>query len=377
MQGWRICTIRGIAVEINYTWLVMFGLFMISFSYLLRPLRPEEPAWSWVAGAAASLIFVCSVLLHELCHSLVALSLGLPVKRITLFIFGGVAQIEGEVQSPRAEFLMAAAGPASSFALAAGFWLLGGQNLEPGRAGSLLGGVLSLSALINLRLGEFNMLPGLPLDGGRVLHSILWGVTGDEYRSTRITAFFGQVLGAAFMVGGGVLAWLLNSVGSGMWIFFIGWLILSVAGAEGRQAMVKRVLRGLQVGQVMHWPLVTLPVNMNLAYAVQEYAATRAQPFYPVVDEQGRVVGVLDRGGLQQVEPARWSQVAVGQVMAPVDAQAMTIGVSAPATEALLRMRQNERGWLLVTSPESQPLGLVTESAILAAAEHRSGPAAA
>ena len=377
MQGWRIGTIKGIALEINYTWLVMFVLFTFIFAQMLSVVARGEPVVYWTAGAVACLLFVGSVLLHELCHSLVALSLGISVKRITLFIFGGVSQVEGEVHNPRGEFLMAMAGPASSALLGVGFYFLSGRHLHPENAPDMVTAVLALMAWLNFMLAIFNMLPGLPLDGGRVLHSILWGITGNEYASTRFTAGFGMALGVLFMVLGGYMALFVPGGTMGLWTFFIGWLILSVARQEGQQAELKHVLRGLQVGQVMHWPVTSIPAGLDLATAVQQYAAVRPQPLYPVVDERGVAVGVLDQASVQRYHPAQWGQVTVAQVVQPLEPERMTIGLQAAASEALTKMARNGLGWLLVTSAENQPVGLVTEGGILAAAHHRHTPTVA
>ncbi len=377
MRGWRIGAVKGIDIEVNYTWIIMFALFTVVFANMLQPVAPGQPIAQWVGGAVACLLFVCSVLIHELCHSLVALSLGIQVRRITLFVFGGVSQVEGEVHTPGGEFLMSIAGPASSAALALGFYFLGGRHWDPHNAPNLVSGVVALLALINRALAIFNMLPGLPLDGGRVLHSAIWAVTRNEYSATRLAAGFGVALGLVLMAWGGFLALFVRGGQMGLWAFFIGWLILSVARGEGRQADLKQILRGLQVGQIMHWPVVSLPAGLTLAEAVAQYATARPQPLYPVVDERGLAVGVLDQAGLRQYPPSEWPHLTVAQAMQPLESDRMTVGLQTAVLEALTKMTQNELGWLLVTSAEKQPIGLVTEGAIAAAANHRQGPAVA
>ena len=374
MRGWRIGTIKGIAIEINYTWIIMFVLFTFVFASMLSSVAPSDPMARWIGGAVACLFFVASVLLHELCHSLVALSLGIKVSRITLFVFGGVSQVEGEVHTPGGEFVMSIAGPASSAALAVGLYFLGGRHWYPNNAPDMVTAVIALLAYINAMLAIFNMLPGLPLDGGRVLHSVIWAITGKEQASTRIASGIGVALGVLLMAWGGFLALFVRGGTMGLWAFFIGWMIQTVARAEGRQAELKQILKGLQVGQVMHWPVAAVPAGLTLDTAVREYATARPQPLYPVVDEKGVAVGVLDQSALQAHDPAQWSALTVSQVMQPLDPARMTIGLHAAAMEALSRMGQNGLGWLMVTSAENQPIGLVTEGAIVAAATHRHGP---
>ncbi len=377
MRGWHLGTIKGIAIEINYTWIIMFVLFTLVFASMLRPVAPAQPIAQWVAGAVACLLFVASVLTHELCHSLMALSLGISVRRITLFVFGGVSQVEGEVHTPGGEFLMSIAGPASSAALAVLFYFLGGRHWDPSRAPDLVSGVIVLLAYINGMLAIFNMLPGLPLDGGRVLHSVIWAVTRNEFSSTRLVSVLGVTLGIALMAYGGFMALFVTGGQMGLWAFFIGWLILSVARAEGQQAELKQVLRGLQVGQVMHWPVPSIPAGLSLAAAVQQYAAMRPQPLYPVVDDRGIAVGVLEQAGLQRYHPAEWPQITVAEIMQPLEKDRMTIGLHAAALDGLRRMAQNGLGWLMVTSAEDQPIGLLTEHGIMAAAGQRRGTLAA
>jgi Zn-dependent protease len=376
MRGWRIATIKGMDIEINWTWAIMFVLFTEVFQTLLREVRGFGDTNYWIAGAITCLFFVASVLLHELCHSLVALSLGIPVRGITLFVFGGVSQIEGEVHTPRDEFFMSIAGPFCSAVIAVVLWVVSGFHFrlwagqpDLGTSPDLVAGGIALLGWINLVLALFNMLPGLPLDGGRVLHSILWGITKNGPRSTQITASFGMTLGIIFMVMGGLRA--LFGDWSGMWMFFIGWLIQSVARQEGQQAELKRILVGLQVGQVMHWPVTSIPVDLPLGAAIQQYAAVRPQPLYPVVDAKGVAVGVLDETSLRKSDPAQWGQTTVQQVMTPLEPEQMTIGLQAGAAEALGQMARSGQEWLLVTSAENQPIGLVTQGGILAAAQHR------
>ena len=376
MRGLRVATIKGIAIEINWTWAIMFVLFTEVFQTLLREVRGFESTDYWIAGAVTCLFFVASVLLHELCHSLVAISLGIPVRGITLFIFGGVSQIEGEVHTPRDEFFMSIAGPFCSAVVAVVLWAISGFHFrlwsgqpDLGTAPDLLAGGIALLGWINLVLALFNMLPGLPLDGGRVLHSILWAATGNGPRSTQITATFGMILGIIFMVMGGLR--MLSGDITGAWMFFIGWLIQSVARQEGQQAELRRILIGLQVGQVMHWPVTSIPVDLPLGAAIQQYAAVRPQPLYPVVDARGVAVGVLDENSLRKSDPAQWGQTTVQQVMTPLAPEQMTIGLQTGAGEALTKMAHSGQDWLLVTSAENQPIGLVTQGGILAAAQHQ------
>ncbi|HEY3397073.1 MAG TPA: site-2 protease family protein [Armatimonadota bacterium] len=370
MRGWRIGKVAGIDIEINSSWLLMFFLFAYLFANLLRGAEGLTTA-VWIAGGVTSLLFVASVLLHELCHSLVANSLGMSVKRITLFIFGGVSQIEDEAHSPLGEFLMSAAGPACSFALAGLCWGLSGQSpVVTSHAPDLTVRVLALIGQVNLSLAVFNLLPGLPLDGGRVLHSILWAATRQKELSTRIAGGVGSVLGAVFIAGG--LMMFLSGGGMGLWMAAIGWLIFTVARAESRHAQLQHFLTGLQVGQLMHWPVVSLPAGLTVEQAVQQAGAASPQPLYPVLDETGRTVGLLSPENLRQLPADQWPLTPISQIMEPLDHAEVTIPLGAPALDALSQMARTGREWLLVVSAEGQPLGTLTDSEIMAAAMHRS-----
>lgn len=377
MRGWCIGKISGITVEINYTWLFLFALLTWSLAEYLKPVQPGLVDWVyWLAGAATSLLFLLSVLLHELSHSVVARKLGLPVKRITLFIFGGVAQMEEEPRTPRVELLMTAAGPGMSLLLGGLFLLLGWGAKIYGGAPPLLGGSLSWLGVINLLLAGFNLLPGFPLDGGRLLRSVLWGLWRDEYRATRVATTMGMGLGIMMMIYGGI-SFLTNNPGQGIWFFFLGWLLLSVARANQQHNELKRALSGLQVGQLMIWPLVSIPATRRLDQALSYLRTTSAQPLYPVVDAQGQAVGVLGPAALQQVSPVQWPFTTVSEVMEPLAPEQMAIRIEEPISPALMKMARYDRRWLLVLSADNYPVGLLTEAAIAAASGVQRQPAPA
>lgn len=377
MRGWRIGKISGITVEINYSWLFLFALLTWWLADYLKPAQPGLVDWVyWLAGGSASLLFLLSVLLHELSHSLVARKLGMPVKRITLFIFGGVAQMEEEPRTPRVELLMTAAGPGMSLLLGAFFLALRWLSLTYLTAPALVTASLLYLGGINLVLAAFNLLPGFPLDGGRLLRSALWSLWGDEYRATRVATSMGMALGLLMMVTGGI-SFLFRSVGNGMWFFFLGWLLLSVARANQQHNELKRTLRGLQVGQLMLWPLVSIPAGLRLDQALGYFRMTPPQPLYPVVDPQGQTVGILGRESLQQISPQRWPFMTVGEVTAPLPPEDLGLRIEEPVTEALMKMARHGRRWLLVVSAENQPIGLLTEEAIAAATGVQRGPAPA
>ena len=380
MRGWRVGTLGGIAIEINYTWLFLFVLLTGSLSDLLKSAQGGLEPWIYyAAGAVTTLLFLASVLTHEMCHSLVARALGMRVSRITLFIFGGVSQIEEEPRTARIELLMTIVGPGSSAVLGVFFWglsWLGSHQLGwPG----LATGALQFIGKINLALAVFNLVPGFPLDGGRVLRSILWSAWQDEYRATKVAARCGMGLGGLMIALGGAdllvpgfaqmfPPWLQG----GLWYLFLGWIILSAARQSAGMNEFKFMLQGLQAGQVMQWPLVSIPESMRLSDALHNLTPTGTQPLYPVVDENGKAVGVLDQQSVARVTAEQWPQLSVAQVMSPLQPET-EIHAEDPVGDALQRLAGSGQGWLLVISPENKPVGLVTEQSIMAAMGRRKG----
>jgi Zn-dependent protease len=246
--GLRLGTLAGIEIRIHYTWLFAFVLIAWSLAQGYFPISNAGLGGGtyWILGIASALLLFGSVLVHELGHSLLAGARGLHVDSITLFIFGGVSSITKEASTARDEFLIAVVGPVTSLVLAGLFWLLG-QLLPPASA---VAAVTSYLAFTNLLLAGFNIVPGFPLDGGRVLRSILWGATGNLPRATRIASYVGQAV-AFGMIGWGVSRLLGGDVFGGLWTAFIGWFLNSGAEASRQQQTVRAVLDGVLVTAVM------------------------------------------------------------------------------------------------------------------------------
>ena len=243
----RLGKIFGIPLGINYSWLIVFVLVIFLMSSNFQDMYPRWTTESrWAVAVLTTVLFFVSVLLHELSHSLVALAWGIPVKGITLFIFGGVSQLAHEAERPLTEFLVAVVGPVTSLALAAALWLawelVGGYS-------SHLNAVLFTLFAINLSLGIFNMLPGFPLDGGRVLRAGIWGATGNYWLATRLALHAGQVIGI-LMVAGGIL-WAFNGNFQAVWLALIGGFLLYVATANYRQESVRHSLRSHRVEEAL------------------------------------------------------------------------------------------------------------------------------
>src|SRR5919206_287162 len=254
----RLGRVAGIDVGIHYTWLFAFALIAWSLAAGFFPSATPglaAPTY-WLLGVAAALGLFASVLIHEFSHSLMALARGLRVQSITLFIFGGVSTIVGEAERSLDEFLIAVVGPLSSFLLAGVFWAAGQAAALDGTP---LGAFVGYLASVNLILGLFNLVPGFPLDGGRVLRSIVWAVSGSLRRATQVASYVGQGFGF-LLIFWGVSRLLGGDVFGGLWTAFIGWFLNSGAESTRQQQALTEDLRGVGVAQVMDpWPSVCCP----------------------------------------------------------------------------------------------------------------------
>jgi Zn-dependent protease/predicted transcriptional regulator len=306
-----VARVAGIPIAVHWSWLFMFGLVAWTLAQGLFPswVRGLAPTTYWLMAIASSLGLFASVLVHELSHSLVALARGLGVHDITLFIFGGVSNLTEEATEPRDEFLVAVVGPLTSFAVAGLCW--SAIQVMPGR--SPVGVVLAYLVFVNLLLGAFNLLPGFPLDGGRVLRSILWGATGSLGRATTIASFIGQGMGFLLM---GLGAWrgFQGDLFGGMWTIFIGWFLQHAARSAQRQTQLRERLRGVRVAQVMRRQPVAAAPELSLQDFVYGRAVGEGDWTLPVV-EGDRVVGVVSVRDAKRVRAERWSTTPVRAVM--------------------------------------------------------------
>lgn len=303
----------GIQFRLHYTWFIIFILVTASLVY---------PDWSsllyWIMAIITSLLFFASILAHELAHSLVGRANDIPIKSITLFIFGGVAQMTREARSAGAELKMAAAGPACSLAIAGLFYLvwLFTQNTIVSVAT-----IAFQLAFINVALAAFNLIPGFPLDGGRIFRSILWRVTGNYKRSTRIATRVGQGTGYLFILGG-ILIVFLQPFGlgwfNGLWLAFIGWFLGNAASASYRQAQWRGALQGFTASQVMVSDYPVVPLSITVSQLVQGYIFTSGRGHFLVADEGG-IRGILTLPNIKSVPQPNWDATQVKDIMTPVD----------------------------------------------------------
>lgn len=356
----RIGKFFGIPIELNPSWFIIFALVAASLAFGTFPSIAEFAGWGTagyiLAGLVTATLFFASIVFHELSHSLVARSGGLKIERVTLFIFGGVAQMAEEPQTPGREFVMAIAGPAASLVLAGVFFVA--EVLS--RAGGLpswIWGPLAYLAQINLFVGFFNLLPGFPLDGGRVLRSGLWAATGDQLKATRWAARSGQVIGysmVAFAVFGvirGTLAFI--------WFGLIGWFIATLADNSYRQQLAKTRLHATTAASAMSPRPVTAPGEIALEQLAHDYFLGGRHSRYPVLLD-GQVIGLISLSDAKRLPRERWMTTRVADV-ANRDLPTLIISGDAPLDAALARLSGESPGALLVVS-EGHLVGILTRA---------------
>jgi Zn-dependent protease/predicted transcriptional regulator len=310
----RIGKIFGIDIYIHISWLIIIVLLTWSLAVGWFPVlyRGWSASTYWILGFIAAVLLFVSVLLHELAHSVVARARGLPVKNITLFIFGGVSNIEKEPGSPEVEFQIAVVGPLTSLLIGALAFLL---LFLLGQNSSALAAILWYLGYANILLGIFNLIPGFPLDGGRVLRSIVWKINGNLRRATRIVTIVGEIIAFLFILAG-IWLFFVGYVIDGLWLGFIGWFLLSSAQSANSEVMLQSVFRGVTVGEVMNTAPTTVPANISLQKLVYEY-------FLPLglrsalVTQGDQLAGLITLSDIRHIPHEEWGQVPVGHAMIP------------------------------------------------------------
>jgi Zn-dependent protease/CBS domain-containing protein len=304
----------GIPLTVHLTWFLVFGLVIWSLAGGFFPQEsPGLPIGVVIAmSLITSVLFFSSVLLHELGHAWVALRNHVPVKEITLFIFGGIAQIEDEPPSAGAEFFVASAGPAVSLILAGIFglvWLLGRNVLYLDAPASWL-------MRVNFLLAAFNLIPGYPLDGGRLLRALVWKLTDDKYKATKVATASGQLVAFGF-IGFGVFELIKGYFFDGLWLAFIGWFLQNAASASQAQSTLQHSLKNVSVHQVMQRNFPRVPGLLSVRQLVDEHVLDGGQRYF-FVDEEGCLQGMVTLQNISSVPQRKWPFVTVSQVMVPL-----------------------------------------------------------
>lgn len=357
----HVGTIAGISIDINWSWLIILVLLTVSLATGWFP--QIYHGWSagayWAAGLIAAILLFVSVLVHELAHSLVANARGVPVKSITLFIFGGVSNIEREPASAGTEFFIAIVGPLTSLVIGVIAFFLGAALLP---VSAFLAAILSYLGVANLLLGVFNLIPGFPLDGGRVLRSIIWGITGSLKTATRWASGVGEAVAVLFILFGLFELFFLGDLLGGIWIAFIGWFLWQAARTANTQVMLQSMLKGVTVADVMNRSPATVPGDVTLRQLVDDYVLAHGIRSAMVV-ENGQLRGLITLADLRRVPQDRWGQELVAQAMVPVQRlHSVTPGQS--LNDVLPLMAQNDVNQLPVVA-NGQIVGVVSRDRVM------------
>jgi Zn-dependent protease/CBS domain-containing protein len=345
LRGVRIGHILGVEIGIDWSLAIIF--LLILFSLGMRWFPSWHPDWSagaiWGSASAAAVLFFSSILLHELAHALVARRNGIPVNRITLFMLGGIAHMEKEPPSAGAEFKMAIAGPAVSIALGFACGLVAqalSPPLDPALAddpaawfGRLepVASVLTWLGTINIVLGLFNLIPGFPLDGGRVLRAGLWHFTGDRRKASLWASYAGRAF-ALFLIGYGVFAVFAGGALGGFWYVLIGWFLYTAAKGGYGSAVIQDALQEVHVREVMRARPATVPGDATLSVLVQDYIMQSNERAFPVIHGD-RLAGMVSLEDVRKVPREDWNRVLVAEIMTPA-AQLSTLGPEDNAVDA-------------------------------------------
>ncbi|NET37727.1 MAG: site-2 protease family protein [Cyanothece sp. SIO1E1] len=360
-SGWRIGSIFGIPLFLDSSWFII--LTFVTFIYG-SAWQQNHIDWSiglaWGAGLVTALLLFSSVLLHELGHSLVALSQGIKVNSITLFLFGGIASIDRESKTPGGAFQVAIAGPLVSLALFGMLTLLNSLS-----ASSVIDELTGSVAQINLVLALFNLIPGLPLDGGQVLKAAVWKFTGNRFQGVRWAARIGQTLGwsAIFL---GVTAYLTSQRFDLLWIALIGWFGVRNANAYNRVTNLQEALLRLKAEDAMTREFRVVDANMTLRRFADEYLLTENRPSAYFAASEGRYRGLVSADDLRIVERSRWEEQPINTIVKPL----MTIPIvreSTPITEVIDKLEKQDLSRITVLSPADAVAGVIDRGDIVRA----------
>ena len=360
----RLGRIAGISIGLHYSWFII--AFLITLSLIGR-FSAVMPKWSsatvWSAAIVTGLLFFVALLLHELAHSLLAKSRGLRVRAITLFALGGVSQIESEAPDAKSEFWIAIVGPLASLVIGivclllarSTGWILNSEPRTP------ISAVLVWLGYINLMLAAFNLVPGYPLDGGRVLRALIWWNTHSIDRSTRIAARVGQVVAFLFIFLG-LYQFFLGKNFGGLWLAFIGWFLLDASRSSYAQVEITEGIRDRRVSDIMDHDFSAVEAHLSLQDFVHRYLLASGRRCFVVV-QNNNLAGLITTKEVSGVERDRWPQTSVQSVMRPLS-QLRTVMADTPAIRALEIMSREDINQLPVVS-DGQLVGLFSRSSVM------------
>ncbi len=368
-QTIRLGRIRGVPIGVNWSVLVVFGLITWELAAIeLPPYGPGSHAAYWVAALIASVLFFASLLAHELSHAVVARRNGIGVHSITLWLFGGVAQLEGDALTPGADFRIAAVGPMTSLVLAGAFALLEVLAVSAGVRGLALG-VPAWLGWINLLLALFNLIPAAPLDGGRILRAALWAMNHDHDRSAVMAARAGRAFGYFLMAVGVLLVFTPYGL-FGIWPIGLGWFLVSAARAEERWARERMEVRAVTVGQVMVRPAPAVFAGLTVSEMLAHTSPWYRTEVVPVVDPTGKLTGLLSVERLAHVPAQAHSVTYVGDIAQPI-AGVPVSSPDAPMVDLLDQMTSAGGSPAVVLDAGERLVGVITLADVDRAAQRR------
>jgi Zn-dependent protease len=350
----------GIPLDVDYSWFLIFALvtWTLATGYFPSEFRNWPAAEYWIIGLVTAILFFLSVLLHELGHSLVALMYKIPVRSITLLIFGGVSEISKEPPNPLSDFWITITGPAVNLALAGIFTLLAplASGVPP------LLAVLKYLSYINLLLGLFNLVPGFPLDGGGILMSIVWGITQNKHRGILVAGMVGSFFAYVFIVLGVFLV-LNGDVLNGLWTAFVGWFMLNASSGETRRERLKSALEGHSAAEAMNRNYTIIQADTTLQSLVDLHILGGSRRSF-IVEKEGVVVGLFTVHNLQMFPKEQWPDTTVDQVMVPKE-KFIKIGPETDVWEAIEEMDQDGVNQLPVMTQGGQLVGMLTREDVI------------
>ena len=369
--------VRGIRVGVDYSWFFVLFLIIIWLSGFFRDVTDasQDAVGPYLLALASALLFFGSILLHEFGHAYVAVKRGIGISGITLWMFGGVAQLERDSDSPATEFKVAIGGPVVTalivvVCVAAGVLLDGATDFreaaltESGTTASPVGAVLGWLASINLLVLIFNLIPAFPLDGGRIARAIAWWRTGDRTKATRFAATLGQGFGLLMIGLGIVMVISLGDVIGGLWLAVIGFILRASARGAMAQTEVTSRLEGISVGDVMDREPVSIPESSSVERALDEYFMRYRWPWFPVVDAENRFVGLLDQGAADNVPAVERASQTVGDILARDSEGGLTIRDDEPLETVLGNQAMRRLGALVAVDAEGRIRGVLTADAV-------------
>jgi Zn-dependent protease len=362
-SGIRLGQVFGIPIYLHPSWFIIFVLIT---AFLRAQFASQHPGWTpaqdWALGIGASVLFFASVIFHELSHSVVALRYRIPVKSITLFMFGGVSSIERDASSAKQEVTIAVVGPLSSLFLAGCFWLAA----HHWHGNEMVSSASMWLAGINLLLALFNLVPGFPLDGGRILRGIAWGITGDFAKATRIASNAGRVFAYLMILIGGWEALNGNWV-NGLWTAFIGWFLLNAAQESIAQVTIRNTFTGVRAEDIMTRDIPTVPRDISLEEYMQEVLRTGRRCH--IVTGAGRPVGLVTLHAVRSVPREEWGSTSIQAAMMPIS-RIHSASPDEPALGVLERMQNEDINQMPVIS-DGQIVGMIARDTILRALQTR------